>query len=262
MYLVDGNFKVVLKGEIVSPRNDEEFVIDESKPTLHKIATYKEVAEANGIQVSGKKLQSIFESLLTGLNNLKVKTMTEEVEKNEAEEIMMAKCTDIIKAAFAEGDVDENEVLVQIVNSGVSFRNAQKVYKQITEDLGLRVSAKDRYEQVVDLLGDSATFDEYSDVEGAVQLITKKVGDTSAPQAMAALRKFAKENEIELPKKPKGSKGDGKPRGFKAVAYAWIMDNKDCTKDELSAFLKENEQREVYVNYYWDLIKFAKQYNS
>ncbi len=251
MYLIDEQFKVIGKGTSLKA-SGENFILHHSLPK----ATLIEVAKSNGIKfVKSADEKKLFQTIETTLNQIEdIPNMTEENTKLKVDQ----KYVEIVQQGFANGE-DADTIQVNLVKAGLKFKQAASTFKKVSEHLGLVVSPKDRIAKATELLGDFTPAD-WEGVQKAAAHIVENVADTSESQAISVLRKICKDAEVEFPKKPKGAKAASGPRGFKAKAYAWILGNKEATKEDLEKFLSENEQRPVYVPHYWEIMVLCRQF--
>lgn len=256
IYKLDENFNVIGKGTSLSPNAEKgEFILHGSVGK----AALKEVADANGIEV-GKKdsVDTLIKKIEANFETKDIPIMTDTKEKAKTE--LELKCEEIVKTGMEAGK-DDDAIQVDLVGAGLKFKQAASTFKKLAELLGFRITSKARMDKIAAILEGyiPTTWDEV--VEAAANL-SKKVEDTTEQQAMACLRKIVKDAEKEFPKKPKG--GDGKPRGFKTKAYAWMLENKNATKDELKAFLKENDKgdKKSLETNLLAVLEFARAYAS
>ncbi len=266
-FLFDEEFVLVGKGMNVVATDKGNFAIDsDSKHGNYPYVLIKEISNANNFKLEGNKLtKSVFDSVIEILNNTKVRKMND-INKDEAvkdeKSKLDVKLEEIVKTAFSKGEVVDNDILIQFVTAGVGFKQAAQKFKTICESLGLRVSAKERQEKANLILkgAKKESFKDWATVIKASTAIAGDIKDTTEAQAIACIRKFAKDNEFELPEKPKGSSGVRKSSGFKSKAEAWLLENANCTQNELKKFLKDNEQRDVYAAHYWGVVEFARKF--
>jgi len=263
MFKINEQFKVVCKGTSLKAEEDGDFLLHDK---LQK-ATLQEVAKANNVEVPRKaSAPDLFKAIEKSFNEREdIPTMNDQTE-NKAEGAGKPKAKidqkyiDIVKKGF-EANKDADAIQVDLVKAGLKFKQAASMFKKIAEQEGFKISAKERNEKAKELLGDFVP-KSWEDVEKSVKHLTENIKDTSEPQALAVLRKICKDAEVEFPKKPKGAKGGGGPRGFKAEVYKWMLENPKATKKELEKFLTENGQRPVYIPHYWDIMEFARKFSE
>lgn len=261
-YLLNNNFKILRKGShVVANEKVGEFLYDDEN-TDFEIGILKEIAEANGLQCSGKKKSQYQQSLNEALKMLDVAeqngpTETEKVEK-------------IVQAGFDAGH-DDDTMMIAIVQAGISFRRASRMFKDAVEKLGLRVGVKDVKEVARKLLAEmDFNPQSYGEIQKVAEKLVSEVEGSTAAQAMVAIKSYAKENEIALPKREKGSKkaGPSEGSGFKYKVMAWILENPNFDTENMEgfkSFLAENERTEekeisAYVRRYVPIVKFARQF--
>lgn len=234
-YLINGDYRIVMKGAAVSKSklSDSEFVYDTDNDPL-AVATMKEVAEANKFKVTGTRSSQVKKEFDEKLETLNI---PEKREMSQTEKVAQ-----IVKEGV-EKKLNEDEILIQIVRSGVKFTLAAKMMKQAQIDLGILISAKDRYVKSKVFMEDEDFAPEnYSDVTKMAKAIAEEVPNTSEKQAIAQIRKYCKELEIEIPKKPKAT---GAPFGIKVLA--WMVGNPEGTVEEFVEYMEENERAEKFI---------------
>jgi hypothetical protein len=136
-------------------------------------------------------------------------------------------------------------------DGGFTAKQSIRLVNQSLEDLGVRLSNKDRYTAVSDLLlaNDFAPAD-WAEVVKTVEWISSELDATTDKQALGAIKKFAKENKIELPAKPSGAGRSG-GTSFRAVSLKWMEENVTATDDEFEKWVMSNEGRTAGdVRYY------------
>jgi len=229
-YLLSAEFKVMRRGEFVEADTSVgEFIYDtEGEAVSNGVA--HEIADNNALTVS-KKLKK--EDYINALNEeLSKMEVSEQNTPTESQRVLQ-----IVKDGYDAGKNDD-AILIEIVTAGISFKKAAKLFKQSVESLGLRVSTKDVVTQANEILAaiDFAPTTQ-ADVDAAVAAITSKVEKVEAKQALAAIRKYAKTNEITLPEKPKGQRGATAGHGFRNKAFDWIKANPEAKEADFVAWV-------------------------
>lgn len=169
-----------------------------------------------------------------------------EAEPTQAQ-LELAKAKEIIEPMAKAGKSD-NEMAVALIQVGdFAFKKAGRLLRRCLEDLGVRMSAKDRLTQVSELLL-SQDFEpkEWSEVTKVCEWLSEELDATDEKQAMKAVKKFAEAQGIELPKKPKG--GGSRKTGFRTTFYAWVIANPAATDAEFQAWVKPYDKRKGLVN--------------
>ena len=235
-YLIGGNFKALRSGEFVeASEGSEEFIFDSSNHEEHTAATIVEIAKANGLTLPGKTNKKDAIVLLTKhLDSLKLPEVNKMTDTQTVEKI--------IAEGVANGKTDD-DMLIEIIGAGVSFKAAGKLFKTIMEDKGYRVSAKVRAEKANKILVDcdfGGTGDVTAELVAAtIAQIVADVPDTSEKQALVAIRKYAKEKEIAMPKSSNGKGGAGGGSGIQKKVNEFMLSNKDCTAEEITAKIRD-----------------------
>jgi hypothetical protein len=151
---------------------------------------------------------------------------------------------------------DEEMIISLIQNGGFAFKKAGRLLKQTLEALGVRMSNKNRLEQASEiLLKHKFAPTSWDEVTKAAAHLAEVIDATSEAQALVAIKKFAKVNEITLPDKPRGV---GTKTGFRSKCFAWMLENPNASDAEFSAFMKENEQNKVQTSFYLKVYTLAR----
>ena len=247
-YLIAENLKVKWKGEfVVANETDGEFIFDtEAEQQLTK-ATLVGIAEANAVAFNKKdNVATLVGKLDQHFSNLELLEVTKMSDEATVEKI-------VIDGVAA--DKSEDEMLVEIVNSGVSFKNALKLFKRVMESKGLRLTAKKRKEKIQELIDELEFAPESGeDVKKMVEKITGEVPDTNEKQALGVLRRWAKGKEIELPKYKKTAG----PGGFRAQAFAWMVENPTAQPEQFHAWVEEQGKSEAVAKRFVGLFEVAR----
>jgi hypothetical protein len=239
------NLKVAFNSNMVAIRTGEfveksintekgEFILDAS--TNMAIATLKEIAAANNVDVSGiKGREAITAAILAHVETLKLPTMDTPPQDEVVRES--------VKAGVA-AEKSDDDLLIEIVQAGIKFSQAQRFLKQAKEDLGLVVSAKDRREAVAEALGKDFAPKTAEEVLEVIPSLLTKIEDLTEAQAKAQIRAYLKRVDRpmpELPKKAKAAGGTGAASGMRGKIFSFLTANPSATKEEFNAFLVANK---------------------
>lgn len=252
-FLINASFKAIRNGVFVTANIDAgEFVIDteDDVKKIPAVATLGEIASANKLSLNLKEKKSVvLENLVTGLTSLNLP------EQNEMSESELVK--GIVEAGVEAGKTDD-EMLLEIVTQGVKFKAAGRLFNQCMEAGGYRLSGKKRTEQINEILEESEFAPEnYEEYAAMIERLTSEVNDTSEVQARKAIKAFAKENEIELPKLPAKSKGGIRSKIFDAVIANPAMTEGDL-KEMLAGLSKDEETADKHFRYYMPVVEFGQ----
>lgn len=230
-YLVNVDFRVMMKGAaVVKSKLTDDFVYDTEEDQLSS-AQMKEIAKANKFKIKGKKNSDLKNSLDEALSKLKT---PEKKEMSQAEKVL-----EIVKAGNA-AEKSDDEILVEVVLSGVKFQKAGKMVQNAMIELGLSMSSKDRYKQSKTILEDEEFEPEdYSEIKKMAAKLSKELDATSEAQAIAQIRKYCKENDLDIPKKPKEA-----VVSFPVKAVAWIVANIKAKPAKFEDWLEEQDKSE------------------
>lgn len=246
-YLINGNMKALRRGDFVkADEKAKEFIYDSAAPDTpeHNVAVMRGIADANNIVIPSNMakrgdIARRLSSELEKLNLPEVKSMTQTEQATKIIE-------DGVKA-----DKTDDQILVDMVNSGIGFKVAGRMFKQIMEEKGFRVSAKTRQEQGFDILKKmkfKPNSESWETVEPAIEKLMEGVPDTNEQQAIAVIRKYAKANELVLPKAPPKAKG-GKG---KAAIQDYMVKNPLATKAQFTKFMSELGKNETVIARNWE----------
>lgn len=250
--LISNNFKAMRQGEFATASEEVgEFILN-TEDCDFSAATLMEIASANKIKLKKEKKELMVSNLEAELIKLKLP----EISKMSNTE----KVKQIVISGF-EAEKTDDEMLVEIVQSGISFRQATKMFRTCVEDNGLRISAKKRYDSILEILeSNEFSADTFEQVQAMAQRISvgdqenglEPVGDTSVHQATKAIRKYCKDLEIEFPKAPRKPKG-----GLRSRYLGFAASNPLVTDAELEQWYIENTNEKSSE----DITKWMNRYN-
>ncbi len=227
----DSNFKAMRSGEFVehSINTDAgEFVLDSD--SNYGLSTLKEIAEKNNVETAGlKKKEDFVEAILAHVSEIGLPTM----DNPPLDKVV----TDLVRAG-TEADKSDDDLLIEIVQAGAKFSQAQKLLKFAKEELGLITSAKDRREIVDELLGKNFNPKSADEVLAVIPKITAKMDDLTDAQAKAQIRAYLKRRDLVMPQMPP-SKRERKADIYERFAR-WLEANNDCTDKQVQEFFYEN----------------------
>ncbi|MHA1220161.1 MAG: hypothetical protein ACTSQB_00330 [Candidatus Heimdallarchaeota archaeon] len=247
--------KIIAFGAFVFAQKDES-VIETDDTT---IAVLKELAKVNKIEITSKKKDDV----ISEINAHMVEHNTEVSEMSDTE-----KFEQIVVDGFAKEKTD-NDMKKELFEAGCEFGDINKVFNAAIVKHALRMSAKDRNTKTAEFLEGYAP--ETDDVEGHLSKISALQDHlgSSSTQAGASMRKWAKDNEIELPKAPEAPKVVGF-RGNQKVVADWALENKDATFEQMVKFAEDNIEKTKggkdnsrgYAIAVWNAVLFAKSYTG
>lgn len=169
---------------------------------------------------------------------------TEEAEPTQAEQDLERAKT--IIEPLAKAGQDEDAMVVALIQSDFGAKKAFRYVNKALISLGVRMSTKDRYETVCELLLENDFQPtEWKEVKDVAEYLAQEIDSTTEKQAMVAIRKFAKDNGVTLPDRPKGKGGGGRGAGFKGVMLNWFVENITASDDDFKAFVKGHDKPET-----------------
>ena len=155
----------------------------------------------------------------------------EEMEDDEPDEIEVA-----FNEAMEEGKT-EDEVMLAMIEAGATFKNVRSRYNSLMVDAGMLDSRAEKQKIVQDTLEGM----DLSSEEGftkAVEALTENLKGVNAKSAAGSIRQYAKKNELEVYKKPKGE-GAGRS-GITSEFHDWVIANLPVSDEDVNAWIKEN----------------------
>lgn len=244
-FLISENFKALRSGEYVTASEDDgEFILDSNEAEAYTIATLNEISLANGFKASKEKRNIVLEKLTQNLLNLGLPTMNDKTDTQKVAEIV---------AAGVEAGKTDDEMLIEILSSGIKFKAAGKLFNAAMTEGGYRITAKKRKEECRAILVEAEFQPEtYEELEKMLEHLSQNVADTETNQAYSIVRAYAKEFEIELPKPVKAPKG-----GLLQRALEWMVANPEGSDDDLAAWIEEQGKEDPEGKL---LSKFSKYY--
>ena len=275
-YIINPSFKAIFKGEFSQASEvDGEFEYNAGEESSLSAATLHEIAKANGLKISTKaKKSNVIEQLNAHLETLNINEVSNMTDTQKVEESI---------ATGMEAGWDDDKIMLDIVNKGVSFKAAGLLFKKVMEDKGFRVTAKERAEKAAKILKDAAfgvflddddepmLDDEGNvvvlttkDVDYMVATIAKEVPDTTDKQALAAIRKYAKEQKFDLPKAKKGGGSGTGATGINKKVGEFMLANRECDEAAIAEFIRSvkeditDSQLKKYVANAVRALEFAK----
>lgn len=166
-------------------------------------------------------------------------------------QLEMAKAKEIIEPMAKAGKSEDEMAIALIQNGGFAFKKAGRLLRKVLEDLGVRMSAKDRLEQASELLLKSDFAPKsWDEVVKVCEWLAGELEATDSKQALNAVKKFAKEQGIELPIKPKGSGGGGAKTGFRSVFLSWLETNPTADDATFDKWIGQHDRKASQVSFY------------
>ena len=194
------NEKFVAFAKNVTPiEHQGEFAL--TAESEFSLATLREIAVANNVKIPGslKKKTDITVFLFEELSKLKI------VEKKMSK---LEGVIEIVNTGVEAGKSDD-EMIIEIIQSGVKFKEANALFTKAMEQAGHRISPKERTAKIVEILEEAEFNPEtVADLEAMVKRICEgdedeeAVADTSEKQAMAAIRKISRLDWISFSETP------------------------------------------------------------
>jgi hypothetical protein len=250
--LINKEFKAVRVGQYVTAAEDAGEFIFNSEACDISNATLQEIAKKNKIQVNkGATKDELIAALVPGIAALNLP------QQNEKPDSLIVK--EIVQAGL-EKDLEDEDMIVQIIEAGIKYKNAVKLFQNAVIELGARISNKDRKEKAYKILKDEefapTTFEE---VSAMAERLAEEIPDTELSKAIGVIKGYCKENEIEY---PKPEKGKGVVGGFKGKFIAFIMNDPDASDEAIKKFVKDNGKEDRAAERLLRTLAFAKKYHE
>jgi hypothetical protein len=226
--------KPLRKGEFVKANVEAgEFILDTSDPrTCNKaacLAIAKRLAIKGATQMKDVQLFAAISEKLLSINLPEINKMTE-----------TDKTLEIVKAGKAANQSDD-EIIIAIVQSGIGYKKALNAYKSALETLGLikkDMPKKDRDEAIAKALAkEKFAATEYQAWSDRAEKFVASMEGVTFSGAYASIKAYAKEHELEAPKKPKGAKVGSGSQIKKLVV--WMLNNLKATEEQWAAHCNE-----------------------
>lgn len=162
--------------------------------------------------------------------------MKDETETFEGEEEVDA-IFEAFESAVAE-DKGEDDIKMALIGAGATFKNVTRLYNTYMVDAGYAISLEDKRE-IVDKILEGKDLEDEKVFNKALDAIVKKATGVSEKSAAALIRSFAKANDLECYKKPKGS--GGARAGFRSRFLTALVAAPAMTEAECTEYLKTAE---------------------
>lgn len=236
-YLINADFKAIRKGNYFLRCDSSvgEFIIDRYNIKLTSIQIC-EIGISNGLKLRFKdKKSNNLLKLIDHLNALKIGEITQMTQ--------IQIVTEIINKGFEEGRA-EDKIIVEMIESGIAYKAAGKMYNQIACDEGHIMNRIDRKKAVWKIL-DEEKFapTEYVQVENVAVRFSENLGSfpgLDRTNALRLIKAWAVLNKVELPKKlPQGPKRHLIGVGFRGAVMTWMLENAHPSVEELAAKIGE-----------------------
>ncbi len=144
-------------------------------------------------------------------------------------------------ASHAAGK-EEDEIKLDMIGAGATFKNVTRLFNQFSVDAGLTVSKEEKDQIIAGVLSGA----DLSTAEGfdskVAELMAALTGSTDK-SAAALIRAYAKKNGLEVFKKAKGGTGEAKT-GFAGKFYEWLVANPTSTVAEATAYIQGTDGHE------------------
>jgi hypothetical protein len=155
------------------------------------------------------------------------------------EEETVDKALEVFKDCMEKNMDDESTKLAMIQAGGATFKNVTRLFNQYMIDEGYAMTKEDKETIVDDVMSDADVSTEEG-FQAAVDAIVERGVNISDKSAAALVRKYAKDNEIEVYKAAKAGSGTGRV-GFAAKYYELLIANPAISEEEAAEFINNSE---------------------
>ena len=165
---------------------------------------------------------------------------------------------DIVLAGF-EATKSDDDILRELFETGLEFNELRTVFNEIVKSQGLRLSAKERKIKTSDVLDGWVPVDS-EDVLAKVSLLKDEL-KVSDSKALSAIRVWAKESNVELPKPPRKVKElkVGFSGNYRKI-LDHMLENREATRKDIQAFCEASEIPVNYAGIAMNIAHFAKEW--
>ena len=232
-YLLDKNLVVTARGADLEG-DENNLVYDPDGKS--KLVELKAIAKANENE-RGRIIEIFSLALL----------VTDAFGEMELEEYLDLKG---IVIAGVKANKTDDAIMLELIEAGVPVRNAYGEFRTALMAAGMLLKPKERNAKLAELLEDFAP-ETGTDVSDKLRELMDEIPRTTERQAMAAIRKYAKDNKIELPKVKRLG-------GFKKKMFDWMLDNPSASVGELASFVAEKGKPESVAKRYGEVLVLAQ----
>lgn len=144
-------------------------------------------------------------------------------------------------ASHAAGK-EEDEIKLDMIGAGATFKNVTRLFNQFSVDAGLTVS-KEEKDQIIAGVLSGADLSTAEGFDGKVAELMAALTGSTDKSAAALIRAYAKKNGLEVFKKAKGGTGEAKT-GFAGKFYEWLVANPTSTVAEATSYIQGTDGHE------------------
>lgn len=144
-------------------------------------------------------------------------------------------------AAHAAGK-EEDEIKLDMIGAGATFKNVTRLFNQFSVDAGLTVS-KEEKDQIINTVLSGADLSTEESFNAKVAELQASLQGSTDKSAAALVRAYAKKNGLEVFKKAKGASGEAKT-GFAGKFYEWLVANPTSSVEQATAFIQGTDGNE------------------
>lgn len=152
----------------------------------------------------------------------------------------LAKAVELVTPLAKAGKSDDEMAIALMTDGGFAFKKAGRLLNKALINLNIRMSSADRYDKVRAILVETEFAPtEWSEVQETAEYLAEEIDATTEVEALASIRKYARDQEFELPKKVKGIRAG---YGYRQSVFDWMAENPLATNDELKVKMEADEK--------------------
>lgn len=164
-----------------------------------------------------------------------------------------------IEVAFQDGmeaGKEEDEIMLDMIAAGATFKSVKTIYNKCMVEGGFVNSRAEKTEIVNETLkgADLSTEEGFS---AAVEALMANLTGVNERSVAGSIRQYAKKNELDVYKKPKGE-GAGRS-GITSKFYDFVKENTPLSKEQVATWIEENgtENTKRHANHFQGIAKLC-----
>lgn len=183
----------------------------------------------------------------------------EVVDQTEEEVATEDEGPDEIEQAFIDGmdeGKSEDDIMLDMIGAGATFKTVKTLFNKYMVDGGYANSRAEKAE-IVDTTLEGMDLSTEEGFSAAVEALVGNLKGVNEKSAAGSVRQYAKKNELECFKKPKGA-GAGRS-GVTSKFHDFLVENTPVSAEDVSAWIEENgsENTKRHASHYQGLAKLC-----
>ena len=156
------------------------------------------------------------------------------MSEEQVEEVNVEEVTREAFDVAVEENKGEDEIKLDMIQSGATFKTVTRLYNQFMIDAGLAISKEDRNNAIAEAL-EGKEFGSEEDFDLAVDSLVVSVKGTTERSAAALVRAYAKKNDLTYFTKPKVS---AKINDINKMVCEYMLDKVEFNHEEIFNFIR------------------------